>query len=447
MKLWAAVIFTIFCWVIVDGTSCAAEEAVPGEGIRVEDAQDNTQGQSIQSQDSEGKSINQETEARVEPVEEAEVQKEQVSEEETHPDAAQEGESREHPVQQEDIKVEKAQKEMPKNDEPRRDTAQRGNDQKQDLLDRIEELEKRINELSEESRARRKLEITEAEKQEKEKDVLEAVGREYTLDAKHSLGFDYTLSYNYSPSERFDSQLIVTEQSDHTIKHTISATYGMLDNLSTSTTIPFVYRYNKVGTDKEIDETDIGDISLGISYQPWGAKVGDVTKTFSLSVGLPTGRSPYKINPQTELSTGSGIFSVSAGGSFSVQIDPIVAFWNASYGYNFDATNLNYTLAEDYVLEEVNPGNSWSVGAGMAYGLSYKVSVNTSISYSYSYSSEYHYRNASSTVKSGDSVSATLGMGMGWKVSNKTTMSFSLGYGLTGTGFSFAVRVPFNFML
>ena len=68
-----------------------------------------------------------------------------------------------------------------------------GDVQKQNLLDRIDELEKKINELTEESRARRKLQITEQEKQSKEKDVLEAVGREYSLDAKHTLGLDYTI--------------------------------------------------------------------------------------------------------------------------------------------------------------------------------------------------------------------------------------------------------------
>jgi hypothetical protein len=338
-------------------------------------------------------------------------------------------------------------KAKPKKAEPRKEEARQGDEPKQELLDRIEELEKRINELTEESRARRKLEITEQEKQEKEKDVLEAVGREYSLDAKRTLSLDYTLSYNYSPAERFTSQLQVDKEADHTIRHIISTTYGVLDNLSTSTTIPFVYRYNKVGTDQEIDESDIGDLSAGVSFQPWKSKAGEVNKTFSLSVTLPTGRSPYEVNTDTELSTGNGVWSVSMGGSFSQQIDPVVAFWNASYTYNFDAKNINHTVAEGYVLEKVETGNSWDVGAGLAYAMSYKVSVNTSISYSYTYSSDYFYKDAESTLKSGDSVSATLGFGMGWKLNNKTTLSFSLGYGLTSTGFSASVRVPFTFLL
>lgn len=319
--------------------------------------------------------------------------------------------------------------------------------QKEELLNRIEELEKRINELTEESRARRKLEITEQEKQEKEKDVLEAVGREYSMDPKHSVGLDYVLSYGYSPSERFDSQLLVTDTSDHTIKHIVTATYGVMDNVSASTTIPFVYRYDKLGSSTEIDETDVGDFSAGVSFQPWKSKAGDIAKTFSLSATFPTGRSPYKINTETELSTGGGIYSFTAGGSFSKQIDPVVAFWNLSYTYNLDATDLDHTIAEGYVLEKVKTGNEIAASAGLAYALSYKVSVNTSVSYSYVFSHDYYYKNATSVLKSGDTVSATLGFGMGWKATNKTTLSFSLGYGLTATGFSMSVRVPFNFVL
>jgi hypothetical protein len=359
----------------------------------------------------------------------------------------QNGDADKEPAPQEVEKKEVPQETEVKQEAPQRESVGKVDDQKQDLLERIEELEKRINELTEESRARRKLEITEQEKQEKEKDVLEAVGREYTLDAKHSLGLDYIFSYNYSPSERISSAYEVTDVSEHKITHTISTSYAVLDNLSVSSNLPFAYRYKNIGANDEIKETDVGDISVGCSFQPWKNVAGGVNKTFSISVGFPTGRSPYDINNETELSTGSGIYSVSAGGSFSKQIDPVVAFWSCSYAYNFDATGLNETVAEGYVLEKVETGNSMSLGAGLAYALSYKVSVNSSINASYSYGNTYFYKGASSALKSEDTVSATMGFGMGWKVSNKTTLSFSLGYGLTGTGFSVSLRVPFTFVL
>jgi hypothetical protein len=326
-------------------------------------------------------------------------------------------------------------------------SAQEEGIESQELLNRIEELEKRINELTEEGRARRKLEITEQEKQEKEKEVLEAVGREYSLDPKHTLNLDYSLSYSYSPSERITNQLLIEREIDHTIRHIISTTYSILDNLALSTSVPFVYRYNEVGTDEELDETDIGDISLGFLLQPIKSKAGEVRTILSFSAMLPSGRSPYKINPETELSTGNGVYAFVLNASFSKQIDPVVAFWNIGYTYRMDATGLDYRVLENYILEEVEAGDSVSVGAGLGYALSYKVSVNSSFSYTYQFSNTYHYRGASRTIESGDTAEATFGVGVGWRATNKTTLSFSLGYSLSGSGFSFTFRAPFSFVL
>jgi len=317
----------------------------------------------------------------------------------------------------------------------------------QELVNKIEELEKRLNELTEESRARRKLEITEQEKQEKEKEVLEAVSREYTLDPKHSFSLDYTLNYEYTPSEKITSQLIIDRTADHTITHGISTSYSVLDNLAISSELPFVYRYHQLGTDEEKDETDIGDISFGLATQPYKSSAGQVAMTLNLGVELPTGRSPFKINPETELSTGSGIYSFSATASFSKQIDPVVAFWNLGYTYTMDATGLNYRVAENYILEKVETGDKISFGGGLAYALSYKVSVNASFSYGYSYSNSYFYRNATQAVESGDQVSASMSMGMGWRASQKTSLSFRLGYSLTGSGLTLTFRAPFTFVL
>jgi len=325
--------------------------------------------------------------------------------------------------------------------------AQEENNDNQELVNKIEELEKRLNELTEESRARRKLEITEQEKQEKEKEVLEAVSREYTLDPKHSFSLDYTFNYEYTPSETITSQLIIDRTADHTIEHRISTSYSVLDNLAVSSDLPFVYRYNQLGTDEEKDETDIGDISFGMAVQPYKSKAGQVAMTLNLGAKLPTGRSPFKINPETELSTGSGIYSFSATASFSKQIDPVVAFWNLGYTYTMDATGLNYRVAENYILEKVETGDQISFGGGLAYSLSYKVSVNASFSYGYSYSNSYFYRNATQAVESGDQVSASMSMGMGWRASQKTSLSFRLGYSLTGSGLTLTFRAPFTFVL
>ncbi len=339
-----------------------------------------------------------------------------------------------------------AQEQAPENLEPGTSGSGQGFGN-QELLNRIEDLEKRINEMTEESRARRKLEITEQEREEKEKEVLEAVSRDYSMNPKHTLGLDYSLLYQYSPSEKYLGQpLIIQREIDHTIKHIISTSYSVLDNLAVSTSIPFVYRYNELGTDTELDETDIGDISAGFTVQPFKSGEGGIRTTVSVSAAFPTGRSTFKINPATELSTGDGIYAFSVTGNFSKQIDPVVAFWNAGFTYKMDATGLDYKLTDTIILEKVETGNAFFFGAGLGYALSYKVSVNSSFSYTYNFSTKYHY-NQLAPAESGDDVSATISFGLGWKVSNRTSLSFGLGYELTGSGFSLTFRAPFTFVL
>jgi len=331
-------------------------------------------------------------------------------------------------------------------DQPKNDNSQ------QELLDRIDTLEKELQKLEEEGKARKSLEVTEEEKGEKEKEVLEAVSREYTLSAKGTLSIDYGLNYSYSPSETIytTAQALQLQRAvNHTITNSIYTSYSFLDNLTTSLSLPIVYRYDKVGTDQSLSETDIGDISFGFAFQlPHQLKIpGGITSTYSFGAAFPTGRSPYKINPNTELSTGSGEYSYSLGGSFSKQIDPVVVFWSLGIGYPLGLKNLNYKISDTYTLVKVDPPLSYSLSMGMGYALSYANSINMSFSYAYAQSTKLTYKELTSPVKTGDSVSASFGVGMGFMVTPKTTVSVSLAYSLVSAGFSLSTRIPFDFVL
>jgi hypothetical protein len=329
----------------------------------------------------------------------------------------------------------------------------------QQMINRIEDLEKQLKKMEEETKARKTLEITEEEKKQEGKEILEAVSREYTLDPAHTLGIDYSLSYSYSPSEDITTQNLEILQlrriSEHTITHNISTTYGILDNLSANFSFPIVYRYNKVGTSSQLNETDIGDIGLGTSWQPpkkllEKVHLGDTPSTFSFSLSLPTGRSPYKINPNKELSTGSGLYSFTLGANFSKQVDPVVVFWSVGYGHSLPLKSLNYTVVtgsdQQVTLDKVDPGDTFTLGGGLGYALSYVTSINLVVNYRYAKSTQFTYKEIG-LVKTADSVTGTVGLGMGWRVSQKTTLSFSLGMGLTDSSFSFTFRVPFTYML
>jgi len=322
----------------------------------------------------------------------------------------------------------------------------------QELLDRIETLEKQLKRMEDENKARKSLEVTEEEKSQQEREVLQAVSREYTLGQRGTLSIDYSLGYSYSPSETLyttDEVLQLKRNANHTLTHSVYTSYSALDNLTTSLTLPIVYRYNKMGTDDELDETDIGDISLGVAFQlPKKFQLpAGIRNTYSIGCSLPTGRSPYKINPDTELSTGSGYYSVSIGSSFSKQVDPVVLFWSVGYTYPFDLRDLEYMVQDTVTLDKVDLGSSFSCSMGMGYALSYANSINISFSYSYQKSSTFTYEELTSPVKTGDSTSASMGLGMGFVITPKTSVSVSVSYSLISSGFSLTTRVPFDFVL
>ena len=318
----------------------------------------------------------------------------------------------------------------------------------QELMNRIQDLEKRINELTEESRARRKLEITEQEKQEREKEVLDAVSRDYSLDPKHTLNIDYSFNYTYQPFERYDTlQAAMDRMSDHTVVHTITTSYSVLDNMGINFSIPFRYEYQKMGTDDKLDERDVGDISVGVSFQPRKSKPGDIRNTISLSIAMPTGKSPYKILSGKELSTGNGVYAFSVAANFTKQVDPIVLFWNLGYTHNMDPAGVEWRVSDTTTIDKVKIGDSVSIGGGFAQSLSYRASVNYSFNYAYKFGPKYYVAGAEDPIRTGDTVSAMLNIGMGWRVSQKTTLSFSVGYNLTGSSFSLSFRMPFTFIL
>ncbi|MBN2299430.1 MAG: hypothetical protein JXM72_12590 [Deltaproteobacteria bacterium] len=316
----------------------------------------------------------------------------------------------------------------------------------QRLIDKIEELEKQVKELTEESKARKILKITDEEKAEKEKEVLSAAGRSYTLLAKGSLELDYRFSYDYAASDSVREAFEIERTYNHTITHTLSSTYGVFDNLSLNVNLPFVYRYHKLDTVDEMDETDIGDISFSLQFQPMKSEKGSYAAIFNFSVVTPTGRSPYKINTETELSTGSGLFSYQAGMNISKSIDPLIVFGSINYSYRQTLTGLDQQFSGS-ILEKVEPGDSVTVGIGYAYSLSYRVSFNQQFQYSFAYGSKYSF--AGATAESPSRSSATLLFGTGWKVSSKTSFYINLGIGLTrdDPDFTLSVRVPFEFIL
>ena len=324
--------------------------------------------------------------------------------------------------------------------------APNGKTRVEELSNKLKELEQQVKELKEEAKARRKLKATREEKTKKEKEVLSAVSRRYTLLRKGTLELEYSFTYTYNSSDVIKQSLEIEPRYDHTLQNNLTAQYGILDNLSLSTTIPLVYRYNKQGTKQSMNETDIGDISFTLQFQPIKSGQGLLATIVYASATIPSGRSPYEINTEKEMSTGSGYYSYAVGINLSKPIDPVVAFGGLSYTYTRNVNALHQPQAGGSILERVEPGDGFSASMGMAYAMSYRVSLNFSFQYSYSFSTKYFF-SGGGRYKSADSTSAYLSLGSGWKVNPKTSVYVSVGIGLTrdASDFSLSFRLPFSF--
>lgn len=308
------------------------------------------------------------------------------------------------------------------------------------------ELKQEIQKIRSENEARKKLEVPEEEKGKEVEDILSAAGRQYTLMKKGTLGLSYSFAYSYFSTDSITGAALVERRSNHNLVNTITAEYALLNNLSMSTNIPFVYKYDRVGTSTAKEATDLGDMSLGLTVQP--LKAGGIVPPIILSFGLslPTGTSPYEVDQDKTLATGSGLYSINGGLSLSKVIDPVVAYGSLSYGYTLPKSGLNQYWSKTERLTEVRPGSSVSMSFGFGFALSYQVNINMGAQMSYSFGSKYIISDAE-TLEGGSGVSGAFSVGSGWRVTPARSIYVSLSMGLTNndSDFSLSFRLPFEF--
>ncbi|MBN1365855.1 MAG: transporter [Syntrophaceae bacterium] len=344
----------------------------------------------------------------------------------------------------------------------RKSAEQETKDSKQDSLSKtieqeLNELRQEIKKIRGESEARKKLEVPEEEKSQTVEDILSAAGRQYSLLKKGTVGLSYQFAYSYYSGDVIDETTVVLRRCNHNITNTISVEYALLNNLTLSSNFPFVYKYNKVGTTESMDVTDLGDISLGLGWQPFKAGGRIPATIFTLGVSLPTGSSPFKINYAKELPTGTGYYGIQGSVSLSAVVDPLVAFGNLGYNYGFPKSGLSQIIYEDptdpsskIYLTKVEPGSSISLAFGFGYALSYQASLNLAAQFSYAFGSKYYNKGTASgrsENETGSSLSSALNIGTGWRITPARSIYASVGIGLTNNDPDVAVslKLPYEF--
>ncbi|UVE19377.1 transporter [Pseudomonas sp. LS44] len=263
--------------------------------------------------------------------------------------------------------------------------------------------------------------------------VFQAAEQSYTLLKKGertlTYGFDYSLLRDTQiQSVRTGDEVysVVTQaEAQHTFTNSFTFDYGIWDNLTFSMRLPLVAKYD---TEREIDVYSLGDISASLRWQPWSSARGKPVTTLYATLGLPTGTSPYDINNNNDLATGSGFYSIGGGANMSYVIDPVVLFGSLGYTYNVPVSGL-HQVRGGRELNKVDPGSAINLSMGFAYALSYDVSLSTSYQMSQSFKPTYTFADAS--FDGTEQTSAIMNFSLGLRTSPDYIVNINAGFGMT----------------
>jgi hypothetical protein len=287
-------------------------------------------------------------------------------------------------------------------------------------------------------------------------EVFEAAESSYSLLKQGGLGLNYSFDYSYYGDQRLNliiepevnaqgdptgsSNILsadVSPSASHTFTNSFSLDYGLMDNLTIGGRMPLIAKFD---TEQDMTNFAMGDLSGTVRWQPWGIVPGTISKTLFGSLKLKTGDSPYEVDPNKHLATGSGYYSISGGASISKVLDPVVLFGSGTYGYNIPETDLNQRR-DGAILKEVHPGSSLSGSMGFAYSLSYDVSLSVSFQASYNDETKFVLQRGLNKINStiGSQVTGIMNFALGVRISPKTITNINVGFGMTESAPDFMV--------
>ena len=274
--------------------------------------------------------------------------------------------------------------------------------------------------------------------------VFQSAEKTYSLSKKGNYSMNYDLGYSYYRDKQIDialepngssiQRLRIQDDSQHSFTNTVDVSYGLKDNITLSLSLPLVYKMDTAGGKETVG---LGDVALGMRWQPIPLKRGLPTTTLYSSLSLATGDSPYEINSSKDLSTGKGYYSLSAGVSVSKVIDPIVMYGSVGLTTGNAMGGLNQAQS-GRTLKSFSPGQTLSTSVGLAYSLNYDVSISASYQQSISTNARYTFLQSNDEGKpemvsfnSATQLSSLLNYTLSLRTSPTRIVNFSVGFGLS----------------
>ena len=316
--------------------------------------------------------------------------------------------------------------------------------------------------------------VKEALKREEPQRVMPSdVRRGGLLLKKGQVELDFTLTYaHFSENQIFIEGfallpvLVIGEITVEKIKRdifigSVTGKVGITNRLQFEITLPYRYQYERyfrpnvsIANQEEVsDYGGMGDVYGSLLFhaiQETGTRPHVVV---GLTYKSTSGDSIFDIDPRKgEVPLGTGFHSLKAVMSVIKTADPAVVFLNFGYTYNFSRKGNVYIASQDAVTKEIiytrersrfRPGDTFELGFGVAYALSYKFALNT----------QYQHSITLKTEKDDDEIEGTflnvgyIKLGGVWAWSEHTSMELSTTFGVTADAPDVVVesRVSYRF--
>ncbi|MBV1932521.1 MAG: transporter [Porticoccaceae bacterium] len=270
----------------------------------------------------------------------------------------------------------------------------------------------------------------------------------------------------------FLGDLSVDEIEGDIFRTTLLGRWGVTDRMQLSLAIPWVYRETTtrsrgvdlssiIVSEKSVDDSDIGDISLGLSYQLFAETYTRPDIVLNFGVTAPTGRDPYGIDfiedPTntnlvfpSALPTGSGLWQASAGVSFLKSTDPAILFASFNYIHYFEKSFGDIGADPDAAPSpgDVQLGDAFQIAAGIAFAINERTSYSMSFTQRWTDEAEITQPGVGSQeIIGSDGATGTFDIGVTYALTDRLSMVTNLGMGLTNetSDYRFSLKFPYRF--
>ena len=306
--------------------------------------------------------------------------------------------------------------------------------------------------------------------------LLQAGG---VLTPKGTLVIQPELSYSYYNSNQVNvngftivpgitfGNININTNQEHLVTQQITLRLGLTNRSEVYVRIPFLTGYDTTVTSPILagqtvaplvvssHAFNLGDISLGGSYQINQGSVSIPTFVANLNFKTITGTSPFSVPIFTtnelngtylagidkRLPTGTGFYQLQPSLTILYPTSPVILFGNLQYIYNIPNTvSVQSISGGASIRTKLQPGN----GVGISFGMGFSLNDNTSFSIGYQEDQYFNESQNGTSIKGTAYDEGAFDFGLGYSVSKKVNINVGVGIGVgpNAPAAQIVIRIP-----